>query len=139
MLRIDHPCARSRETESGEDPGFPERQPNHSVRMRNSSASVRFGVTGRLLAGICGEYCSDQRIQDGFGLMFGGRYQEFCIVNRDILLDLFYTDGRFASGTYDRPDKGNLHAVDLAIIAVVDLGWIKAQGGFGKAHKPHKS
>jgi len=32
-LRIDHPCARSRETESGTGPGFPERQQNYDQRF----------------------------------------------------------------------------------------------------------
>src|ERR1700685_1013911 len=52
MLRIDHPRARSRETEPGADPGFPERQRNHSVRRRNSSAELSLDRTSARSAGI---------------------------------------------------------------------------------------
>src|ERR1700676_2314244 len=52
MLRIDHPRARSRETEPGADPGFPERQRNHSVRRRNASADLSLDRTSARSAGI---------------------------------------------------------------------------------------
>src|ERR1700728_374886 len=56
MLRIDHPCARSRETEPGADPGFPERQRNYSVRRRNSSADLSAEpLSARFVTQLCGE------------------------------------------------------------------------------------
>ena len=51
-LRIDHAFARSRETESRADPGFPERQRNHSVRRPNSSAYLSQDRTSARSAGV---------------------------------------------------------------------------------------
>ena len=52
MLRIDHPRARSRETEPGADPGFPERQRSHPLRRRNPRADLSLDRAGARSAGV---------------------------------------------------------------------------------------
>src|SRR5216683_727330 len=52
MLRIDHPCARSRETEPGADRGFPERQRGHALRRRNPSPDLSLGRSRAGPAGV---------------------------------------------------------------------------------------
>src|SRR5450756_1427717 len=52
MLRIDHPCARSRETEPGTDPGFSKRQPRDSLRRRNPTPDLSLDRAGARPAGV---------------------------------------------------------------------------------------
>src|SRR6266852_2027350 len=52
MLRIDHPRARSRETEPGANPDFPERQRGHALRRRNPRADLSLDRTGARSAGV---------------------------------------------------------------------------------------
>src|SRR6266568_8898299 len=52
MLRIDHPCARSREAEPGADRGFPERQRGHALRRRNPSPDLSLGRSRAGPAGV---------------------------------------------------------------------------------------
>src|SRR5450759_1931077 len=52
MLRIDHPRARSRETEPGADPGFPERQRGRPLRRRNPTPDLSLDRTGARPAGV---------------------------------------------------------------------------------------
>src|SRR6266851_4368421 len=52
MLRIDHPRARSRETEPGADPGFPERQRGHPLRRRNPTPDLSLDRAGARPAGV---------------------------------------------------------------------------------------
>ena len=52
MLRIDHPRARSRETESGTDRVFSKRQPRDPIRRRNPKADLSLDRAGAGPAGV---------------------------------------------------------------------------------------
>src|SRR5271157_2216778 len=52
MLRIDHPCARSRETEPGTDRGFSKRQPRDPIRRRGPKADLSLDRAGARPAGV---------------------------------------------------------------------------------------
>src|ERR1039458_3157857 len=52
MLRIDHPRARSRETEPGTDPGFSKRQPRDPLRRRNPTPDLSLDRAGARPAGV---------------------------------------------------------------------------------------
>src|SRR5437667_2008096 len=52
MLRIDHPRARSRETEPGTDRGFSKRQPRDPIRRRNPKADLSLDRAGAGPAGV---------------------------------------------------------------------------------------
>src|ERR1039458_3152426 len=52
MLRIDHPCARSRETEPGTDRGFSKRQPRDPIRRRSPKAGLSLDRAGARPAGV---------------------------------------------------------------------------------------
>src|ERR1019366_4585127 len=52
MLRIDHPCARSRETEPGTDRGVSKRQPRDPIRRRSPKADLSLDRAGARPAGV---------------------------------------------------------------------------------------
>src|ERR1035437_6287082 len=52
MLRIDHPRARSRETEPGTDPAFSKRQPRDPLRRRNPPPDLSLDRAGARPAGV---------------------------------------------------------------------------------------
>jgi hypothetical protein len=49
------------------------------------------------------------------------RRRELGVIDRDVLLQLVHLDSEPIAGARQRPAEGNLHAVGVAVIAVVDL------------------
>jgi hypothetical protein len=52
--------------------------------------------------------------------LLSGRFGKPCFINRNILLYLLHRDGRTASRLRNCHAKGNLHAIDIAIVSVVN-------------------
>src|SRR5580700_7449684 len=64
-----------------------------------------------------------------------GRRGEPGILDRDVLLHLVDLNGEAVPGTGEGPAVWDFYAVGVAVIGVVDLGWVAAESRFRVAHK----
>src|SRR6266852_1471863 len=61
--------------------------------------------------------------------------REFGVVHGNVLLNLLDLDGESVAWARQGPAERHLQTIYIAIIRIVDLRWVAAEGSFGVPHK----